>query len=142
MTPIATRRRRSGYILVVVIGTMGFLMIVALMLARCATADIRRERMANLESAADQALQSARTWSRVHADELVRSGHITLPMDELIWPGVNGAAELSRSRGDDGEARVNCRLRLQRGRWRVTRQVSWPAPGASSGNPAGGAATR
>ena len=140
MTPSASRHRRSAYILMVAIGAMGFLLMVALVLARCATTDIRRERIAVLESAAEQTLQSARTWGQVHADELARSERITLPMDELIWPGVGGAAELSRGRGDGDTPRINCRLTLRRGRLRVTRQVSWPAVGAPSGNPAADAA--
>ena len=140
MTPVASRDRRSAYILMVAIGAMGFLLMVALVLVRYATADIRRERIAVLESAAEQTLQSARAWAQVHADELARSERITLPMDELIWPGVGGAAELSRGRGDGDTPRINCRLTLHRGRLRVTRQVSWPAPGAPSGNPAADAA--
>jgi len=125
----------------VVIGAMGFLLMVAVVLAKCATADIRRERMAVLESAAEQALQSARTWSQVHADELARSERVALPVDELIWPGVGGAAELSRGGGDGGVTRVNCRLTLHRGRLRVTRQVSWPVAEVPNGNPAADAAT-
>jgi type II secretory pathway pseudopilin PulG len=140
MTPVAVGHRRSAYILMVAIGAMGFLLLVAVVLARCATTDIRREQMALLESAAEQALQSARTWSQVHADELARAERVTLCMDKLIWPGVDGAAELSRGQGDDDAPRVNCRLTLQRGRWRVTRQVSWPAPGVPSDSPAVGAA--
>ena len=140
MTPSASRHRRSAYILMVAIGAMGFLLMVALVLARCATTDIRRERIAVLESAAEHTLQSARAWGQVHADELARSERIILPVDELIWPGVGGAAELSRGRGDGDTPRINCRLTLRRGRLRVTRQVSWPAVGAPSGNPAADAA--
>lgn len=142
MTPaIAVRHRRSAYILMVVIGAMGFLLIIAVVLARCVTVDMRCEQMAALESAVQQALQSARTWSQVHAEELARSGRIALPMDELIWPGVSGTAELSRGRADGGATRVNCSLTLQRGRLRMTRQVSWPTPRVPSGNPAADAAT-
>jgi hypothetical protein len=141
MTCADGRHRRPGYILLVAIAALALLVIVAVVLAKCAAIDVRRERTVALESAGEQALQSARAWSRIHADTLDESETVTLPMDGWISPGVTGSAELRLRQGDGEAARVECRLELRRGRLRLTRQVSWPAAEAASGSPVADPAT-
>ncbi len=130
------RSRRRAYILIVVIATMGLLLVAAVVLARIATVELRRERMALLEAAAEQVLHSARGWSGLHADRLETDVTVTLPVDELFSPGVSGTVDLSRDVGDRTASGVACVLTLHHGRYRLIRQVHWPVAAPASENPA------
>jgi hypothetical protein len=136
----AAGRRRPAYILLVAIATLMVLVTVAVVVAKHAAVDIRRERTALLESAAEQVLQSARCWGRVHTEALNVAEAVTLPVDDYICPGMAGSVELRLRSGEGQASRIECRLELRRGRMRLTRLANWSVGEVSIVSPAEDAA--
>ena len=126
MTLAQSRHRRPAYIAGMALMFSGLLLVLLVVLADYATTDMAQQRQALLEAQAEQILQSARAWSQLPIAELAESGSRTLPVDQLVPPQTTGAVELVLIRASDSLTLVDCKLRLQRGRATVRRQVRWP----------------
>ena len=123
-SPAAPRR---AFVSVAVIITTGVLLMFVAVTARMAYLEMNRERTANLEAHAAQAILSARTWSEQAGRTLDVNAVITLPIDDLVPRDCTGALEL-RLIQQDGVTMIDCRLTLVRGPRKLNRQASWPLP--------------
>ncbi len=121
----STTAPRRAFVSVAVIITTGVLLMFVAVTARMAYLEMRRERTANLEAHAAQAILSARAWSEQAGRTLDVSAVITLPVDELVPRDCTGVLEL-RLIQQDGVTMIDCRLTLERGPRKLNRQASWP----------------
>lgn len=120
--PTAPRR---AFVSVAVIITTGVLLMFVAVTARMAYLEMNRERIANLEAYAVQAILSARAWSEQAGRTLDVNAAVTLPINELVPRDCTGTLEL-RLIQQDGVTMIDCRLTLQRGLRKLNRRTSWP----------------
>jgi len=118
--------QRRGFVMVVLLVTIAIVLMFVLVIARLAILELARERQTALEEQAAQVWESARTWSRLHADQLAGGQPVQLPVAELLPPPVRGAVELRRVGTDEGGV-VHCRVTLERSGKQLHQDVAWPA---------------
>lgn len=133
MTRARTRHRRPAYVAGMALVFSSLLLVFLLVLADYTTTDRAQQQQALLEAHTEQIVQSARAWSRQHVEELAAFASVSLPVDQLVPPETSSALELALVRADGDPMRVECTLRLRRGRAMVYRQVHWPlvTPGSA-----------
>ena len=114
MRPAASSSTRRGYVLVVLIVVAALVLAFALVMARLTVLDFGRQRQFTLDTWVNEAVASARDWSRTRAQELVGDSPVRLPLDDLLPRGVTGEIELQRGTSGD-TAVVRCRITLEQG---------------------------
>ncbi len=127
-----TRHPRRAFAAVTLIAALAVAAGLTLVLTRLAAAELRRERRAGLESLAQQALASARAWTRLHAAELDAQPR-ELPLAALLPSGVSARLDLRRC--GPGRDLIECRLTVERAGQRLRRAAQWPAA-PPAGSPA------
>ena len=119
------RAGRGGFISSLAVMTMGVLLMIVAILGRYTVFESRSQLDGALAVRAEQILLSARDWSHAHVDELRTGGPIELPIDEMIDQLATGRLELEGVELDGGGVLVTCALRIEHGRLKVSRQVTW-----------------
>lgn len=115
---------RRGVILLFALVVLALSVMFIAIMTTYSAQEIAHERRAMLNSAADQALQSARAWVRANGASLTAPAAREVAIDELLSPGVSGKVELRRAA--DAVTMVECRVVLERGRTKVTRRAELP----------------
>jgi hypothetical protein len=118
---------RPAFVTPLAIMSAGVLLLLAVVLARCATDAIDAERLALLNARAEQILLAARDWSRLHTAELSGSDEINLPFEALVPDTASGRLTLHRVKVDAQAPLIECTLQLKQSHRGVIRQVFWPA---------------
>ena len=120
------RRARRTFASTLAIMVAGILMLFVTVLGRYAVREIAGLRSELLAAQAEQALLSARDWSRAHVEQLHDADTLELPLDDLLAIPAAGRLELRCTGGVDGVSLIECQLSIRQGRRAVTRHVFWP----------------
>ena len=122
--------QRRSYTLVILIVVTALVMMFVLVMARLTALEFVRQRQFTLQTWADEAVDSARDWGRLHAQELADDSAVRLPLNDLLPRGATDAVELQRGTSGDITV-VRCRITVEQGRTRIRQAVAWPLPASS-----------
>jgi hypothetical protein len=129
-------RRRRAFASFVAVGFLVLFVAFSVVLARHAAIALRRERVAQLEDCAAQALHSAQAWAAAHRDALHQSAPTALDITALLPAAATGGAELRRldeaappAPGAPRLIRIECRVELHRGPDSIRRAWTFAIPG-------------
>ncbi len=124
-TCMRVKFQRRGYTLLTVLVVLFIVLAFVGVMQTLVVIEWRHDRYGVLDTQAQQLLESAQAWSRLHVAELAAGRDITLPLSDTSAGRVSGQAVL-RPVSAGGVRIVSCEVTVKRADRRLIRRAEWP----------------
>ncbi|MEW6251183.1 MAG: hypothetical protein AB1716_11085 [Planctomycetota bacterium] len=123
----APLRRQRGYVLVLVLLATFLVLAFAGVIQGLLILERQRDRVARLESEAQQIIASAQVWTRRNEVDFGPENTLTLPIDDLLASSTAGRVVLRGVSAGPAHL-VECEVTVERAGQRLVRRAVWPLP--------------